>query len=383
MPSSKDGIDMLRHYATARETRSSSTSVHKNVLDSQLSPSKNTPYIGRDIDPPHNHTKPQERTSGDRNTLEGSSDADETEGGDSSTEGDADEDEEEDGAIEPEEVAPSAKAVKNCGFRTGRKLFDHVPRNVTSGTKRACSTSSDEVEKTRRPKKVTKFTKRDFALALPSDDEDYNGVDLISDSDEEEPTLEKFEEQMIIDSEEENVEGFVSRLMPGAAPGALFNGWQDSALDDGLFLSDVPFFDEQIGRADPQAFANAIDIYSEISVGSHHFSPSPPPARRVRFADDVLRGSEGMLSPASSANNDIFPDLFMPQDTLDPTFRLLIENDNVDDVQSLTDGEDFYLEFEHNDDFDLERHGLQDSSSDCGSSSGYESGCLACGVIAT
>ena len=383
MPSSKDSIDMLRQHTTARETRSSNASVHIGNLDNQLSPSRNTPYVGRDVDPPHNHTKRQNRTTGDRNTLEDSTDGDETEGGDTGTEGEADEDEEESGAIEPEEVAPSAKTVKINSFRTGRKVYDPVPCKISSGTKRAWSTSSDEVENTRGPKKATKFSKRDFAVAIPSDDEDYDGVDLISDSDEEEPTLEKFEEQMIIESEEENVEDYVPRFMPGASPSASFTGWQDFALDEGLFLSDVPFFQEQTEHADPQAFANAMDIFSEISLGSHRSSPSPPPPRRVRFADDVLRGSDGMLSPASSANNDIFPDLFMPQDTLDPTFRLLIENDNCDDVQSLTDGERSYWDFEHNDDFDLEKCGLQDSSSECGSSSGYESGCLGYSVIPT
>ena len=207
-------------------------------------------------------------------------------------------------------------------------------------------------------------------------------MDLISDSDEEEPTLEKFEEQMIIESEED-VEDYGPGFMTGGPPSNLFTGWQDSAIAEGLNLSDVAFFDGQIDHTDSQAFANAIDVCSEISLGSHHFSPSPPPARRVRFADDVLRGSDGMLSPASSANNDIFPDLFMPQDTLDPTFRLLIEKDDCDDFQTITDGEDSFWDFEHNDDYNLEKAGLQDSSSECGNSSGYESGCHAYGAIVT
>ena len=186
-----------------------------------------------------------------------------------------------------------------------------------------------------------------------SDDDDYNGVDLISDSEEEEPQVEQIEEQQIIDSEEENCPS------PGSLAGV--DEWNSIEFDGSLFPTDVPFFDDQMIHASAALMATDIDF---TLMARHGSSPSPPPARRVRFVDDVRRGSTDSSSTATGDGPEMFQDPFMSQDALDPSFRSMIENDN--------DG--FPLE----DVIGGRRSGFgkdeDSSSSGSGSSSGYESG---------
>ena len=277
---------------------------------------------------------------------------------------------------EAEAFAPSGMTTNTQGLQTGRTYAEPKNRPSGNGNKRRWSTSGDEEEQIGKSVKIAKLTLDYTASTANSEDEDYNGVDLISDSDEEEPTLEKIEERMIIDSEEENVGGFVSRNFPTSPPSTTSEDWQGLEFGDDSFLSDIPFFDEQIGRTDSDALTNALNLYHDSTPSRTLLSPDLPPTRRVRFADDISHSSDSRTSWAT-ADNGIFPDLFMNQDSLDPTFRQLIENDNEDENHSLTDGEGSYWELGDNEDFELEKHGLEDnSSSNGGSSSGYESGCI-------
>jgi len=227
---------------------------------------------------------------------------------------------------------------------------------------------------------------RDDAVenAENSDEDDYDGVDLISNSEEEEPEVEQLEEKMIIDSEEDNEAVVQPPLVSMGPPSISSGGWDGFDLDDGVFLSDVPFFDEQISRNDPNLL-NEIAIYNAASSfegldsqGLDYGAVTSPMPRRVRFEEEVRQYSDSTSTDGSDEDEDGFPDLFMHQDSLDAGFRLMIENDNdEDDGHSLTDGEGSYWELKDREDFELEKHGLNgnDDSSSCGSSSGYESGC--------
>ena len=186
-----------------------------------------------------------------------------------------------------------------------------------------------------------------------SDDDDYNGVDLINDSEEEEPQVEQFEEQNIIESEEENC----------ASPGSLagVDEWNGIEFDGSLFPADVPFFDDQMIHDSADFMATDIEFTLRARQDS---SPSPPPTRRVRFVEDVRRGSTDSSSTTDDDGPTMFQDLFMSQDALDPSFRRMIEDDNdgysLEDVIGATPsvfGED-----------------EDGSSNGSGSSSGYESG---------
>ena len=306
--------------------------------------------------------------------LNGSAESGNEDGEAEASEEDDDNDDEE----EPEECAPSDKARKKRSYQTGHIRRGRGKTVQATVRKRAWSGSSDDDVELARPTKAVKSVSRSANLVDESDDEDYNAVDLISDSDEGEPTVEKIEERMIIDSEEENDAAFVPRNNKSRASSVSSDGWQGFELEGSLFLSDMPFFDEQMGRLRADDLASENDLYNGNSIIELDHSPSPPPTRRVRFADnDIIPTYDTSTSTNSDADEDVFPDLFLQQDSLDPTFRKLIENDDDEDAHSNTDGEGSCWNLDGSKDLRLEKHGRHNgnSSSSCGSSSGYESGC--------
>jgi len=364
---------MFEKNKTTQGKRSSGVLTRKSGHEGHILQSKDTPNKNVRLDSTYNR-KPSSRHT----LLRGvpsteSSDGDGETSSDDGGEGVANASEDEDNDEEPEALAPPVATVRASGLQTGRITSSIA---TATGKKRSWSTSSEEKREPRRPVKTPKSYKSKAKLAVVSDDDDYNGVDLISDSDEGEPDLEKLEERMIIDSEEENEKIIFPLPSPFYAPGTSSDDWQGFQLDDGLFTSDVPFFDDQIGHIESEHFATVPNSDS-TTVPRQRSSSSPPPARRVRFADDLTGGFNETISTASSANDDIFPDLFLNQDSLDPAFRQLIENDNDDHRQELIDAGLAFRDAEEVDDFQLEKHGLEDcSSSEAGSSSGYESRCF-------
>ncbi|KAA6416143.1 MAG: hypothetical protein FRX48_00862 [Lasallia pustulata] len=269
-----------------------------------------------------------------------------------------------------EAMAPSDRSMRRNRRRTG--LLD----GISAGTKRRRSPHSSEEEhlsrKVVRPIVTAPPSSGAKNLLGDSDDEEYNAVDFISDSEEEEPSVEQLEEKMIIDSEEAN-ESDEQAPGPSAAPSASSVDWEGFDLDDGIFLADIPFFDDEIGRTEPNVLGSEIDVHdiNALCTGG----PLPSPTRRhVRFADAEQHRSSNSSTHTSDAEDDVFPDLFLQQDSLDPYFRLLIENDNdVGDGNIVSDGEGSCWDFGDHENFELEKHGLAESSgSACGSSSGYE-----------
>lgn len=369
----KNGNKMFEKNKSTRGKRSSGMLIHKGGHKSHIPQSKDARNkIGRpgptyNRKPSSKHTPLRGVPSTESSDGDGEISSDE---GDEGGEGAANASEDENNDEEPEALAPSVATVRACGLQTGR-ISPSIA--TATGKKRSWSTSSEEEKEPRRHVKSPKFHKSKAKLADVSDDDDYNGVDLISDSDEGEPDLEKLEERMIIDSEEENEETVFPPPSPFYAQDTSSDHWQGFHFDDGLFTSDVPFFDDQIGHIDSEPAAT-VPSSDSTTVPRHRSSSSPPPARRVRFADDIVDGFNGAISTASSANDDIFPDLFLNQDSLDPAFRQLIENDNDDHRQELIDAGLPFWDAEEGEDFQLEKHGLEDgTSSEAGSSSGYES----------
>lgn len=308
---------------------------------------------------------------------------------DDSAEAEAEEDDKEPIAVAPPEDPsiekdPTAGLMKDpARMRSAvawkkQKLTGSHPAETGSSSRETSSARRTHLARTQR-----RGTKRaSVGTAEGSDEDDYDAVDLISNSEEEEPEVEELEEKMIINSEEENEAVVHSPLLSTGPPSISSGGWEGFDLDDGVFLSDVPFFDEQISRNDPNLF-NEVAIYNAATSFEEFDSLGPSEAvttstpRRVRFEEEVRRYSDSTSTDGSDEEDDSFPDLFMQQDSLDPSFRLMIENDNdEDDGHSLTDGESSYWDLKDQEELELERHGLNgdNSSSSCGSSSGYESG---------
>ena len=317
-----------------------------------------------------NHTQPKAN-----GTAESSSSSlsahEEEDGGTSGSDTSGEDEDSNDDDDDAEAIAPSGRSAGRNGRRAG--LID----GIYAGTKRRRSPHSSEEEQLSR--KVVKPMKTAAPLGAAknllgdSDDEEYNAVDFISDSEEEEPSVEQLEEKMIIDSEEAN-ESDEKTPGPSAPPSVSSIEWEGFDLDDGIFLGDIPFFDDEIGRTEPNVLGSEIDLYGIDAIYTGEPLPSPTP-RRVRFADAEQHHSSSSSNHTSDAEEDAFPDLFLQQDSLDPHFRLLIENDNdAGDGNIVSDGEGSCWDFDEHENFEFEKHGLGESSgSSCGSSSGYES----------
>ena len=368
---------ILHQCAISRETRSS-------AILSQNSSSSSQELIAGNLEykQPHNKTLDSQRRSKVSSASAGvakANDSAESSNEDGKTEAsEEDDDDDNDDEEEPEECAPSDKRWKKRGYQTGHIRRGRGRTVQATVRKRAWSGSSDDEVEPARATKAAKSVPRPTIFVDESDDEDYNAVDLISDSDEEEPTVEKIEERMIIDSEEENDAVCVTRADRSRSSSVSSDGWQGFDLEGGLFLSDMPFFDEQMGRLRADNLASEVELYNGNSLIELDHSPTPLHTRRVRFADeDIIPTYDDSTSTNSDADDDVFPDLFLQQDSLDPTFRKLIENDNDEDTNPMMDGEGSHWNMNGNTGLRLVEHGCDNgnSSDSCGSSSGYESGC--------
>ncbi|MCJ1476035.1 hypothetical protein MMC13_004700 [Lambiella insularis] len=368
------GSHSLHKYATARGARSSSSLTQQDISHSNKILMNLTPSVGDSPNKQHDHNLPRTHALADDNSsfkTSGDNEGGESDASAEDTEEDGDDDDDND---EPEAFAPSELLVKFESFQTGRTLTGPETRILGIDKKRRLSGSSDEGDRFRRPAKARRYNHSYIDSNTITDDEDYNAVDLISDSDEGDPTLEKMEEKMIIDSEEENADTFVSQGVPPRPRSTSSEDWQGFQLPETLLLDEIPFFQEQLERTDPDAVAGAFSLCDSAPPLRYPLSPSPPAARRVRFVEEVSRGADRTSSSTPSVDRQIFPDLFMQQDSLDPSFRSLLESDNIDENHSVTDGEGSHWDLDDNEDFELEKHGLDDyGSSDGGSSSGYES----------
>jgi hypothetical protein len=212
-----------------------------------------------------------------------------------------------------------------------------------------------------------------------SDDESYKGVDLISDSEDDEPDVEEAEAKVIIDSEEETECRVRTGLSINRSGTAFYNrvsDWGDFDVDDSLLLDDIPLFNQQYVHLD-HILGQDVSTCNGAH-GSGNIPERSPAPRHVRFEDDTPT-TDSTGSNTSDDDDEVFPDLFLDQDRLDPVFLRMIENDHETDENFGFGSEDgSYWDFRGSDDFDQEADGGDDSSDtedSVGSSSGYECTC--------
>jgi hypothetical protein len=156
-------------------------------------------------------------------------------------------------------------------------------------------------------------------------DDDYDAVDMISNSDDEEKSMRKAEEKLMADDDEdEERNAALARRLSLSSQNS--NQAESNYLEfnDDYLLGDDPF---------SQSFLDADHI---VDAPHFYLEDSPPPTveheaniatqqqqRRVRFEERADLSDE----TDSDADSDFFPDLFIQQDHLDPRFRRLIEKD--------------------------------------------------------
>jgi hypothetical protein len=293
------------------------------------------------------------RNADSRVNYDDSSDSELSEPGSEEGESASDGDVEDEDAEEPEVKAPSRPAKHNRGRQTGLSLsLSKTDIASAAGRKRALSTSSEETITT-RPRKLSRGEKKAESDNLSSDDDIYNAVDDISDSDlEERRILRGAETQDIIESEEEN--DYADFVM-------------DEEMNDSAFA-------EQFARTDgPMG-----DLYSSEALNdtSAAADTEETPLRRVRFA-----GIDSSSSSSTSSDFDAaFPDLLGQELDYTTYQQMDFADDDDDDDDQSSDG---YWELDPNnpnaeEDQMLRENGFYDDNG----SSGYESGLLmACLMI--
>ena len=117
------------------------------------------------------------------------------------------------------------------------------------------------------------------------DDDGYEAVDAISNSDEDEPRVERLEEDLIIESMEKDMTETHHPFAP-ASPSSP-EEWYGTDIDGGLVFGDLPQSWSLEDRADRVPFHDEINELVPELPSWLDFASSPITQRRVHFADDV------------------------------------------------------------------------------------------------
>ena len=217
--------------------------------------------------------------------------------GDVSNADGAEPDDESDEDDESDAFAPSDRAIEEHADQAGHVNGD-VPHHESSFDRKSSNASTAFQDK-------TEVVKASITVG-DSDDDVYNRVDLISDSEEDEPKVEHVEERNIIESEETDGLNNVPANFEAS------DGWEGLELDDGLFLEDFPFFDEQYGRTDSTILDGELELFQSASIVDEAPLPSPSSSspRRVRFKEPVsqLSNDSDMDSDSRDINVLFSPD---------------------------------------------------------------------------
>lgn len=205
------------------------------------------------------------------------------------------------------------------------------------------------------PARATK--RRDYdssSLDLSDDDSGYSGVEDVTDSEDD-------DEDHVFAAEEEHIITNASRKR-SEPPRPLMEDDDDDADEE----SEADEDDEEVEAEDVDP---ADDSASWDGILSDHDEPIPAPLtsdnleqlatpveRHVRFTGVPDSDSDSTTSETSEIN-DFFPDIFVEQSALDPSFRREIEND--DETSSNGSFWDF-----HSGSQDLGNRDAQDSDDD-------------------
>lgn len=185
------------------------------------------------------------------------------------------------------------------------------------------------------------------------DSDDYQGVDEVSDGEDEELMLEKIEEEIILESENER--STFSRLAGSVSGGDEWTGLDD--LEHRPFYSAGSFFDDEHLLMQSGGHSDAVD------AGLTSEAAKTPVQRRVHFETDDSSDSD-----KSSDEDDLLPD-FLHQDQLDPDLRRMIETDSA--PRRTRNPHDLFINSDFCDLPDNIYH-VEESENSIGSSSGYE-----------
>lgn len=263
------------------------------------------PHIDRNQRPSHRSTLAPTSVDGDSegSASDGTSgeDADglQCDGAEADSEGENDGD--------PDVHAPSdsyyVSSKGQAGLHQDSKSLSDM-KNKTLFEPTSNSKLRIDSEKAQNPTTPTRAPKDGIA----SDEEDYNGVDLISESGDEEPAVEQIEEKAIIDSEEDNT-GHTLPLSPPNSPSFSLSSadFRNTEFEINPWPAEDPFFAEQINLINHDDFINNTDYYGHYNVPDYSAALELVPRRRVRFAEPLMLLSENEETASLTSNRATAP----------------------------------------------------------------------------
>lgn len=260
---------------------------------------------------------------GSNHNSEGVASGDEEQDGeDSDSEGaqtDADQDDDEDDC-DPDVEAPSDSATKSSGRQTGHTDIATQSKGVSEEREQEYNVSGSA--NYQQEGGASEGNPQANADDFSSDDEAYNGVDQISDSEKDGSEMDCFEEQAIIDSTgpleqylpSPTVSNEAAELVEAASSESSEDTWEgfdfgDSHLnhDQDFFDHDQDFFREQFERTEmggfpgePESLNNGLFVDGTSPLDDDFDVPMFPPQRRVRFADPILLEDDVACTQGSS-----------------------------------------------------------------------------------
>lgn len=146
-------------------------------------------------------------------------------------------------------------------------------------------------------------------------DSDYAAVDEIDD--DEDMDVEKLEEQMILESEDDN-QMLQSTFSTSDVPD--LDEWEGfGSFDDHILFSAEPFLEDNL--------YSAMETFGETDFTSE--AVETPVQRHVHFVveEDDDADSDSSSDSRDGSTDDEIPGDFLQQDSLDPTLRRMIDND--------------------------------------------------------
>ncbi|RKF59416.1 hypothetical protein OnM2_060030 [Erysiphe neolycopersici] len=162
-------------------------------------------------------------------------------------------------------------------------------------------------------------TRKPPSVDVSSDNDSYAGVEQISDSEEDEPNVEKEEERAIIFSEDRTDS---------------MNTTQN-ILDDTTWegFSDIPYL------------GDGMSLFGQDSISEDKWCLRTEVAKRDESAEyDTAFGDQSVQFESSDDEfdmfDDLFPDIFINKDHLDSSFRRQIDHDDISDEGSYWEYDD-------------------------------------------
>lgn len=191
----------------------------------------------------------------------------------------------------------------------------------------------------------------DFGHYDSDSDDAYAAVDDITDGDDEDQNVEKLEELLILESEDDHLDSVLNT--PSITGSGDLAG--PGLFDNDLLIPNANFFDEE------QLYA-AMETFGESDATSDAAVETPVP-RRVHFQES------DSSSDSDSLTDDEIPGDFLQQDSLDPQLRRMIESDNENQTRHGRRSDDVFGES----DYGHANIYHAESDADSHGSSGYES----------